>query len=141
MSDLKLLDTNKLIYLACPYSDESYDVKLQRYKAANRALAQLSMGGFFVFSPISMCHQAAQDHDLPGDFEYWSDLDLVMLSRCDCLLVLKVEGWNKSYGVVSEIAMAKAMRMPILYFGKEELGIWINKERAKAEKSSIEWRF
>jgi Domain of unknown function (DUF1937) len=46
----------ELIYLACPYSDPSAAVRLQRFEHATKAAAALIQQGHIVFSPITMTH-------------------------------------------------------------------------------------
>ena len=45
-----------IIYLACPYTHPSAEVRLQRFELATRAAAKLISEGLIVFSPITMSH-------------------------------------------------------------------------------------
>lgn len=71
--------------------------------------------GLHVWSPITESHQYSQIMGLNGSWDFWREHDLLMLSKCDELWVLKLRGWEKSVGVTAEIAAAKEMNKPIIY--------------------------
>ena len=102
-------------YLAVPYSHPAPDVRHARWCAANCETARLSRDGWLVYSPISMGHAVALAGDLPHDFAYWRDHCEWMLSACDTLVVLTIDGWRDSIGVTAEIAMAEERRLTIVY--------------------------
>ncbi len=102
-----------LIYLATPYSSPNPYVRLKRFMHVNRFAAELMREGKHVFSPISHTHPIAEQCALPTDWEFWRKYDEVMLSRCQSLVVLKVEGWETSKGVRAEMKIAKRMGLPI----------------------------
>ena len=39
-----------------------------------------------------------------------------MISRCDALYVLTIEGWRTSYGVKGEVEIAKGEDVPVRYY-------------------------
>lgn len=102
-------------YLAAPYSHEKPDVMESRFKTINLVAAQLLKDGHFIYSSISHCHQMAKDHRLPTNFEFWRDYDKAMLSKCDQLFVLCLDGWKNSVGVQAEIEIAKELGLTIKY--------------------------
>lgn len=73
--------------------------------------------GIHVFSPISHTHPIAMDSDfpLPTDWEYWKNYDFAVLRCCKKLVVLQLEGWEKSKGVTGEIELAKQLGIIIEY--------------------------
>jgi hypothetical protein len=102
----------ELIYLACPFRHE--DPAIQRWRAsiAHRTAAYLSSKGRFVFSPLThneplltMAPHVPKTH--------WMEFDLAVLSFCKKLVVIKVDGWETSWGVQKEIAFAKERGIPI----------------------------
>lgn len=105
---------SKVYYLASPYTHEDPAVVEERVHLACRAAVDLFRQGRFVFCPIIHCHMVAR-HGLPTDWEFWAEYARAMLARCDELLVLRLEGWEKSDGVAHEIALAKGMGKPIRY--------------------------
>lgn len=48
-------------------------------------------------------------------YEDWKTRCRLLLGRCDAVLVLKFKGWEKSVGVSDEIAMAKELKLKVLY--------------------------
>ena len=97
-----------LIYLAGPYSDPSESVVEHRYDAHLEAAAQLIAAGSLVFSPIAHTHPLAMAHELPADFDFWRQFDERMIDACDKVVVLCIDGWDRSTGVQAELEYARA---------------------------------
>ncbi len=104
-----------LLYLGTPYTHVDQSVMAARFLAVNRTAVKLINDGFLVFSPITHGHPLALDGDLPRDWEYWKQYSLRMLSMCDALVVLRVDGWKESKGLTEEIEFANINGMPIWY--------------------------
>ena len=98
-----------MIYLACPYSDPDPSIMRNRFFCANRTAAIIMSQGFHVFSPISQCHPIALEGCLPVDWEYWREYDKKILSICDEICVLTVDGWKQSKGIKGEIKLSVEM--------------------------------
>ena len=109
----------ELIYVACPYSDPDDNIRHARFKAVNALSAKLMNEGRFVFSPISHTHPIAEEGGLPLGWDFWETFDRLYLSKCDKLLVLCLDGWERSKGVTAEIAIAKELNLPIDYMNPE----------------------
>ena len=107
---------HRLTYLAAPYTHSDPAVLEARYVAANRACAALMADGP-VFSPISHSHPVADymDPALRLDHAFWQEQDTAILSHCSRVVVLKVDGWRESKGVLAEIAKAYELRIPVEY--------------------------
>ncbi len=89
-----------MIYLASPYSNApETNVK----HAAEAATFLLLKRNLRVFSPILHWHEAAKWAALPGDAEFWWWYNVGMLRKSDDMIVLIVDGWNRSVGVKKEI--------------------------------------
>lgn len=104
-----------LTYIASPYSHPDPQVKVERYLAAVKAVAFYMKRGEFVFSPIVHSHPPATLHDMSGDFEFWRNYDTEMISKCDKVVVLMLDGWKKSEGVQSEIVIANGLGIPVMF--------------------------
>lgn len=104
-----------MIYLACPYSHPSDEVRVFRFHQANRAASKMMKEGHFVYSPISHSHPIAEDGGLPLHWAYWQSVDEFYIKLCQKVVVLKLEGWEKSEGVKAEMAIAEAYGKPIEY--------------------------
>jgi len=105
----------QLVYLACPYSHDEARVRLQRFRAVNVAAATLMAEGVYVYSPISHTHPIAEAGGLPLGFDFWEGYDRAIISACRALVVLKLDGWEESTGVQSEIEIAGELGIPVEY--------------------------
>jgi hypothetical protein len=101
-------------YLASPYSHPDSGTRLGRYFSACAAAARLMLSGRVIYSPIAHTHPISDfmdEHDT--DFDFWMRQDLPLLAAASKLVVLRLEGWNKSKGVQTEIKFAEAHGIPI----------------------------
>lgn len=105
----------KLAYLAVPYSSPSPFVREARWHASNAGAARLIREGYAVFAPISQSHPIARDHHLGLDWDSWAALDREMLSRCDEVHVLCIDGWQESKGIKAELAIAEELGLPVFF--------------------------
>ncbi|MCH9612851.1 MAG: hypothetical protein S4CHLAM102_13510 [Chlamydiia bacterium] len=108
------IELNETIYLASPYNHESLKVRHMRLRVVNSVARQLISEGRLVYSPLT--------HNVPidnlgerGSWDTWKRHDLNMLCRCDVLLVLRQEGWEKSPGVAGEVEYAEENQKRIVY--------------------------
>ena len=120
--------SEKLIYLASPYSNPNPAVSERRFIAVCHYAADLMRAGYMVFSPIAHTHPIAK-YGLPKDWAFWSRCDRVLLERCDELWVVQMDGWDTSIGVQAEIAIAKELGKPVLYLEVNEHGLLRMPER------------
>lgn len=107
--------SKKLIYLASPYSHPDSRVREKRYRDVCSVAGDLMKQGYLIFSPIAHSHSIAEMCELPTNWEYWSAHDHAMLSNCEKLIVLKLDGWDKSVGVAAEVKIAEEMGIPVDY--------------------------
>jgi len=115
--------SDKLIYLASPYSHPDLTLRTIRFHSVCRVAGILMSRGEFVYSPIAHTHPIAEVMDLPTGWEYWARYDELIIRRCDLMYVLTIDGWDTSVGVQAEIEIAHLQAMPIIYVdanGKEE---------------------
>lgn len=99
------MSSTGLIYLASPYTAEDEAVKEDRYDAVCRCAANLIGQDYLIFSPIVHSHPLVP-HGLPSSWKFWKRYDTLMISLCDELWVLKLDGWIGSKGVQDEIKIA-----------------------------------
>ena len=104
-------------YLASPYSHKDPFIREERYLRACKVLSDLLAQGEWVYSPIVHCHEFAKIvyRDGVPIFAHWKQFDLHMLSLAEALLVLRIEGWDTSVGVKSEIEEANRLGIPVRY--------------------------
>lgn len=92
-----------------------------RFEAACRVAGRLIESGIRVFSPIAHNIPILRAAGMRSGWQVWSEFDLEVLSRCDRLIVLMLDGWDRSSGVQAEIAFAKAHGIPCIYITEETL--------------------
>ena len=102
-----------LVYLATPYSDPDPLIRRERFEKVNDFAARMMRSGLHVFSPISHTHPIAQAGGLQLGWEFWEACDLKILSVCEKLIVLKLDGWQNSRGVTAEIAIANELGLSV----------------------------
>lgn len=93
------------VYIASPYTlgDVAVNVKRQI-----DAVDELMNKGFAPFAPL-YSHFQHMAH--PRPYKDWTDIDLVWVGVCDC--VLRLDG--ESMGADSEVEFAKTFNIPIFY--------------------------
>ncbi len=94
-----------IVYLGCPYTDTSIEVRVSRFEASARAAAELIHRGMFVYSPITMTHPIDLIMNVEGDTmgsDYWCDFDEAFMSVCSEMIILTIPGWRKSRGIRRE---------------------------------------
>lgn len=104
------LRTNKLLYVAGPYSIGDTRENIRR---AEMVSVNLIRSGFHVITP----HKNAAGYEKYEDgnltYETWLKMDLDIISRCDAVYVM-VNSEN-SQGVRKEIEFAQAIGIPVIY--------------------------
>jgi hypothetical protein len=114
----------KLVYLASPYSHPDPAIKQERFETICAVQAELlnQYGDVFGFiGPIAASHCVAQHGKLPTEWEFWKKQDELLISRCDELWVIKMDGWEGSVGVQAEIAFAIGKKIPIHFLSLNEI--------------------
>lgn len=121
--------SDRLVYLASPYSSEYPSVVEGRFHAACEAAGEMMRAGIFVYSPIAHSHPIAERTGLPTDFAFWQEYDRAMISRCSEVWVLTLEGWSESVGVREEIAIARRLGIPVTFVESAAAAIEADRER------------
>jgi hypothetical protein len=106
---------SKIIYFASPYSDKDQSVVDNRVELTTKAVAKLVSEGHVVISPIVYGHTLLQHQDMPSDWEFWKNFCQSFLYKCEELIVFKIDGWDRSTGVLAEIELAKQLGIQIKY--------------------------
>ena len=110
---------SELIYLASPYSHPDPAVRQARFEAACKQAALMMRAGLIVFSPLAHSHSIAIRHDLPGDWEFWKRQCERCIKARDKVVMMMLEGFQLSQGMMEEFAIATEIGIPIEYW---ELG-------------------
>ena len=109
LDDFRKFD-GPLIYLAAPLGHPDPSVRQERFDSVNRYCGYLIRQHELVFSPLSF--GATLDEDAISN-SAWYALGLQMLSRCDELRILGLDGWQDSVGVTLETRYARQLRIPV----------------------------
>lgn len=100
-------------YVASPYSKYPGGVE-EAFKAACECTGRLLARGIPVFSPIAHSHPIAQHAAIdPMSHEIWLEADRPMMEAAHGALVLRLPGWEFSYGVKHEIDFFRDAQRPI----------------------------
>lgn len=112
----------KLLYVAGPYRSKLGIRGIQQnIDAASDAAYALWRMGAAVICP----HKNTALFDTLGvDDKLWLEGDLVMMRRCDAVVMLP--GWTESVGATAEYAEAKRLGMPL--FSYDDMDIDVLKE-------------
>jgi len=103
-----------MLYLCCPYTHPDPVVREYRFQIACRVASKLMQAGIVVFSPLSHSVPIAQHGGLDElDHAFWMSMCLPFLQHSDELLILGLDGWERSEGVREELFFALGKNKPI----------------------------
>ncbi len=119
--------TADIVYLGCPYTDRNREVREERFYRATVAAAHLIEQGLIVYSPITMTHpidEVLAEDDAHGTLgsDYWVRFDEAFMEFCSRMIILKVDGWDRSRGIAREMDWFKRKGRPIEYLEWSEVG-------------------
>jgi len=109
-----------MIYLASPYTHRESHIRRGRYKAACEIAAKFMEAGEPVFSPISHGHGICEMGDVGVDYETWQKVDERLLRACDLIVVLKLDGWERSRGISAELKAGTRLGLGTLFMEPSE---------------------
>jgi hypothetical protein len=104
-------------YLVSPYSSDDPNIRRRRYEQALSATAILMQRGYAVFSPLSHSIPLTDPRfELPQYTEFWLGTDLPILEASRGVVLLKLDGWDKSAGVTAELIHADRCGLPVIEY-------------------------
>jgi len=110
----------KLIYVSAPYNGTPEEIDC-RMDIILKEIAKLQSMGHFVITPL-IFHFTMKYITFPSTDDYWYKFSSRLLhSGIDEMVVLKLNGWDKSKGVQIEIDTCKELNIPIEYKLEESL--------------------
>ena len=107
--------TGSLIYIASPYTTDDNELLEKRFEAVCASCAVLMNDDLHVFSPIAHGHSISKHGDIPTDWVYWKTICEMMIDRCQRFIVVTLDGWDKSVGVLAEIKYAESIGLTSEY--------------------------
>lgn len=103
-----------VVYVASPYTHESYILRDLRAQAAIKYAAKLCKEGVICFCPIGHSHPF-EPYRVPQDFEFWKRFNQPFLDLCTEMHVLMLWGWEESKGLAYEIENFQGASKKISY--------------------------
>lgn len=129
-----------MIYVATPYSHVETSVMEQRFEEACKITYTLLEQGFVVYSPIVHCHPIAVRFGLPRGIDFWEKFDRQMIMSAESILIVKMDGWEQSKGILQERKIAAEQDGMLFYFATpEEIynGTWMMHPVGPDDKGSL----
>lgn len=127
-------------YLASPYSvtqpispQQAVVLRSSRYRRVCKMAAKLMKEGKIIFCPIAHSHPI-ETIGMPGELQsgdFWLEQDFAILKHASELLVYKMDGWNKSKGVMREIEFAQEHGIPVNYIENVTIPRGSTREKVK----------
>lgn len=112
---------SKLIYIASPYSHPDDNIRIENFRKVSAFAAKLVSEGFVPITPITYGHTLLDFREMPNNWEFWRNFCITFLNKCDEMIVYKMDGWDKSRGVLDEIDYANKLGIPIKYVEYERI--------------------
>jgi hypothetical protein len=111
--------SKRVIYVGGPYTHADHNVRRERFEALTAVAAEIVKQGHIVYSPITHTHPidlhfVRDDVHLSSDF--WCDFDETFMSVCTEMVIVPLEGWEKSSGVTRERAYFEARGLPVSFY-------------------------
>jgi hypothetical protein len=119
-----------LVYIFGPYRAATPSEILDNIRNAEFVARELARNGVDFVCP----HLNARLFDgVVEDDQFWLDMDINIMRRCDCLVGVK--GWENSEGSKVEIVIAKSLGMPV-YLSCEEFLKDYRRSRDEGDKDA-----
>ena len=110
-------------YISNPYNGTE-DQRESRAQIAARVSGLLLKRGIHAWSPIVHNHammKTFQEFSLEERRTLMLDFDFSLLRASRGMIVLEIDGWDKSYGVKAEIELCRQLQLPIKYLSPNQL--------------------
>lgn len=109
-----LRDLPGFVYLGSPYSKYALGHDVAAYVVSVSA-TQLMARGMRVYCPIAHGHFVSKHGKLPKTWEFWKEQCRPMIDAASSLVVLMMDGWQESVGLIYEIGEFERAGKPIVY--------------------------
>lgn len=124
--------TKKFLYVASPFNHDDEKIRDMRVEEVEKFTAFLQNKfhkEYLIFSPIAHSGHMYKymEKKYQRSYDFWIfEVDDYFLEISDELVVLCIDGWDRSAGCKYEIAKARSKNIPIRYFEKKK---WKGKTR------------
>lgn len=121
-------------YIASPYTHKDpFIMQARYYKAVDFTSWLIEQYRYHVFAPIVHSHPLCTHRQLRPEYNFWMELDKIMITQSDGLIVLEIDGWEQSVGIANEIQFAKELKKPV--YTSREMWPQYNHEMPKDDYS------
>ena len=115
-----------VIYVASPYAptgEEPESVMRERSAEAGIVAGMMLRAGVIAIAPVPYFEDGAQIYHAEKITppQGWHDFDLLALDNFDALVVLTMDGWDRSHGVKIEGDRAVELGMPVRHLAPSDL--------------------
>ena len=111
----------KVIYVGGPYTHADHNIRRKRFEALTAVAAEIVKQGHIVYSPITHTHPIDL-HFVRGDvhlsYDFWCDFDETFMSVCTEMVIVPLEGWDKSSGVKREREYFEKRGLPVTFYAQ-----------------------
>jgi hypothetical protein len=109
-------------FISSPYSGTDEE-REERAHITAQVCGKLLRRDFHVISPAVHSHTIIKAVDFTAEERRSLILDfgLSLLRKASGMIVLEIEGWEKSFGVQAEIALCRELNIPVRYLNPAEL--------------------
>jgi hypothetical protein len=105
---------NNIIFISGAYTAYSYSAIDYNIRKAKNASLNLIKNGWYPITPhLNTCHFEEFENFLNVGYQFWIDMYLSILEKCDGLFLLN--GWEKSPGSKQEKTRAEKLNKKIYY--------------------------
>lgn len=101
-----------MLYLAAPYNHPEPEVVERRMSMVYAKILTLMNDGHVVVSPL-LNDPLVKIGQLPTAWSYWQRYSETLLSSCERMVVLNLEGWDQSTGIAGEIDFCRKRSIPV----------------------------
>lgn len=116
------MDKQGYWYLASPYTSRWPREREERFRCAALAAAALCLSGTPTHSPIVEGHALSKVVlGIRTDHATWWQTNKAKIKGSCGLMILQIDGWDKSEGVLAEIAYAKHIGLTTKFITMEEV--------------------
>lgn len=124
---LKTIPPNALIYISGPYEEQDLKdptrvvVSPTRIELAITCMQAMMLADLKPISTLLMTMSSDEFGFIPSSWDYWRSYSKLMLSKCDYVVILAIDGWKHSSSVAEDVAFAQERGIEILYASPNDL--------------------
>lgn len=108
---------SNLSYLAAPYSHQYPEIVIKRIELLMKADLDLTVNHQKITVSPLYKHYMLPYGNIPGDWNYWENYSKALMDQCKELIIVEMDEWKKSTGVLAEIEYAKnTLYIPIFLY-------------------------